>query len=251
MHRIVVEEKRWIGDARSHALNYCMLLPDPEAQQLATYLGWLMHRTLGGLIAGVLFVLPGAIAIMALSWVWRAVWRRRLDQRAVLWHEGGSPRDRLECVAAHQQKSAGHSSHVCGCRGGVYLSFVGLPFPLIVAAAGIGYLGGRLGWRAFKGAARHGDDTNASLGDADSVLGEKLPAHTRVSPGRSVRTALVWLALWLVPVGALLWALGPEHTFSRIATFFSTLAVVTFGGAYAVLAYVAQQAEGLPVAGAR
>lgn len=245
MHRIVVEEKRWIGDARFlHALNYCMLLPGPEAQQLATYLGWLMHRTLGGLIAGVLFVLPGAIAIMALSWVYvlygDVAWINALFfgmKAAVLAIV-------LNALLRISKKALGTPVMFAVAAGAfVSIFFVGLPFPLIVAAAGIlGYLGGRLGWRAFKGAAGHGDDANASLSDADSVLGEKLPAHTRVSPGRSVRTALVWLALWLVPVGALLWALGPEHTFSRIATFFSTLAVVTFGGAYAVLAYVAQQA---------
>ena len=245
MHRIVVEEKRWVGDARFlHALNYCMLLPGPEAQQLATYLGWLMHRTVGGLIAGLLFILPGAIAIMALSWVYvlygEVSWINALFfglKAAVL----AIVLNALLHISQRALKSP--LMVVLALVAFVGIFFFGLPFPLIVALAGLlGYAGGKAGWAQFQAGGGHGGAETAALSDADSALGESLPSHTRVDPGRSVRTLLVWLTLWLVPVALLLLTLGEAHTFSRIATFFSTLAVVTFGGAYAVLAYVAQQA---------
>jgi chromate transporter len=245
MHRIVVEEKQWVGDARFlHALNYCMLLPGPEAQQLATYLGWLMHRTIGGLIAGLLFILPGAVAIMALSWVYvlhgQVDWINALFfglKAAVL----AIVLNALMRISQRALKSPAMVTLALVAFVGIF--FFGLPFPLIIALAGVlGYVGGKAGWAQFKGAGGHGDDGGVALSDADSALGEALPSHTRTHTGRAVRTLLVWLSLWLVPVAVLLLMLGPEHTFSRIATFFSTLAVVTFGGAYAVLAYVAQQA---------
>ena len=245
MHRIVVEEKRWVGDARFlHALNYCMLLPGPEAQQLATYLGWLMHRTLGGLMAGVLFILPGAIAIMALSWVYvlygQVDWINALFfglKAAVL----AIVLNALMRISQRALKSP--AMVVLALVAFVGIFFFGLPFPLIIALAGVlGYVGGKAGWAQFIGAGGHGDDADTTLSDADSALGEALPPHTRTHSGRSLRTLVIWLSLWLIPVALLLSLLGPEHTFSRIATFFSTLAVVTFGGAYAVLAYVAQQA---------
>jgi chromate transporter len=120
--------------------------------------------------------------------------------------------------------------------------FVGAPFPLIVLSAGlIGWWSARQGSTAFRGGG-HGASKGAVVADADTLLGEDLPAHARPTWGQTIRTALIWLALWLVPVAALLIALGPDDVFSRIATFFSTMAMVTFGGAYAVLAYVAQQA---------
>ena len=245
MHRIVVEEKRWVGDARFlHALNYCMLLPGPEAQQLATYLGWLMHRTLGGLIAGVLFILPGAVAIMALSWVYvlygQVEWLNALFfglKAAVL----AIVLNALLRISQRALKST--AMVVLALLVFVGIFFFNLPFPLIIALSGaLGYVGGRAGWAQFGGADGHGNEGSSALSDADSALGEVLASHTQTDSGRSVRTLVVWLSLWLIPIGLLLLFLGPEHTFSRIATFFSTLAVVTFGGAYAVLAYVAQQA---------
>jgi chromate transporter len=245
MHRIVVEEKRWIGDARFlHALNYCMLLPGPEAQQLATYLGWLMHRTVGGLLAGLLFILPGAVAIMALSWVYVLYGEVGWITALFFGMKAAVLAIVLNALIRISKKALGTPT-MFGVAGAAFVAifFVGLPFPLIIGFAGlVGYLGGRLGWSAFSGAVAHGDDDDISLSDADSLLGETLPGHTRVSARRSIITALVWLLLWLTPVFVLLVTLGPENTFSRIATFFSTLAVVTFGGAYAVLAYVAQQA---------
>ncbi|MEG3089362.1 chromate efflux transporter [Sphingomonas sp. PB4P5] len=244
MHRILVEEKRWIGEQRFlHALNYCMLLPGPEAQQLATYIGWLMHKTKDGILAGVLFVIPGAIAIMALSWIY--VLYGRVGIVSALFF--GLKAAVLAVVAQAVVRIGGRAlkstaSRLLAAAAFVLIFFFGAPFPLIVLGAGlIGWWTGKQGSAAFRGGG-HGALKGAVVADADTLLGEELPAHARPTWRETVRTALVWLALWLVPVAALLIALGPDDVFSRIATFFSTMATVTFGGAYAVLAYVAQQA---------
>jgi chromate transporter len=245
MHRILVEEKRWIGEQRFlHALNYCMLLPGPEAQQLATYIGWLMHRTKGGIVAGVLFVLPGVIAIMALSWVY--VLYGRVGIVAALFF--GLKAAVLAVVVQAVVRIGGRALKTDAARGlaataFVLIFFMGAPFPLIVLGAGvIGWWSGRQGWVAFKGGGGHGAAKGEIVADADTLLGEELPAHARPSRRETARTALMWLALWLIPVAALVALLGPDDVFSRIATFFSVMATVTFGGAYAVLAYVAQEA---------
>lgn len=244
MHRILVDEKRWIGEQRFlHALNYCMLLPGPEAQQLATYIGWLMHRTKGGIVAGVLFVIPGAVAIMALSWVY--VLYGRVGIISALFF--GLKAAVLAVVLQAVVRIGGRALRTTPAKAlaavaFVLIFFVGAPFPLIVLGAGlIGWSSARHGGTAFRGG-NHGASKGAVVADADTLLGEELPAHARPSWAETIRTAMVWLALWLLPVAALLIALGPDDVFSRIATFFSTMAMVTFGGAYAVLAYVAQQA---------
>ncbi|MHA6723170.1 chromate efflux transporter [Sphingomonas sp. RS2018] len=244
MHRILVDEKRWIGEQRFlHALNYCMLLPGPEAQQLATYIGWLMHRTKGGIVAGVLFVIPGAFAIMALSWVY--VLYGRVGVVSALFF--GLKCAVLAVVLQAVVRIGGRAfkstpARALAALAFVLIFFVGAPFPLIVLGAGlIGWWSARQGSTAFRGGG-HGASKGAVVADADTLLGEELPTHARLTWAETIRTALVWLALWLVPVAALLIALGPDDVFSRIATFFSTMAMVTFGGAYAVLAYVAQQA---------
>ncbi|MBB4615960.1 chromate efflux transporter [Sphingomonas abaci] len=244
MHRILVDEKRWIGEQRFlHALNYCMLLPGPEAQQLATYIGWLMHRTRGGIVAGVLFVVPGAIAIMALSWIY--VLYGRVGIVSALFF--GLKAAVLAVVLQAVVRIGGRAlrtrpAKALAALAFVLIFFVGAPFPLIVLGAGlIGWWSARHGGAAFRGGG-HGAAGGAVVADADTLLGEELPAHARPTRAETIRTALIWLALWLLPVGALLVALGPDDVFSRIATFFSTMAMVTFGGAYAVLAYVAQQA---------
>ncbi len=244
MHRILVDEKRWIGEQRFlHALNYCMLLPGPEAQQLATYIGWLMHRTKGGIVAGVLFVIPGAVAIMALSWIYVLYGRVGI----VLALFFGLKCAVLAVVLQAVVRIGGRAlkstpARALAALAFVLIFFVGAPFPLIVLGAGIiGWWSARQGSTAFRGGG-HGASKGAVVADADTLLGEELPAHARPTWAETIRTALVWLALWLVPVAALLIALGPDDVFSRIATFFSTMAMVTFGGAYAVLAYVAQQA---------
>ena len=244
MHRILVDEKRWIGEQRFlHALNYCMLLPGPEAQQLATYIGWLMHRTKGGIVAGVLFVIPGAVAIMALSWIY--VLYGRVGIVSALFF--GLKAAVLAVVLQAVVRIGGRALSTTPARALAAIAFaliffMGVPFPLIVLGAGlIGWWSARQGGTAFRGGG-HGASKGTIVADADTLLGEELPAHARPTWAETFRTASVWLALWLLPVVALLVAFGPDDVFSRIATFFSTMAMVTFGGAYAVLAYVAQQA---------
>lgn len=245
MHRILVEEKRWIGEHRFlHALNYCMLLPGPEAQQLATYIGWLMHRTRGGIVAGVLFVVPGAVAIMALSWVYVLYGRVGIVSALFFGLKAAVLAVVLQAVVRIGGRALrSGAARALAAFAFVLIFFLGAPFPLIVLGAGlIGWWAGRRGVAAFKGGGGHSAAGGTIVADADTLLGEELPAHAHPSWRETVRTAIVWLALWLVPVAALLAALGPDDVFSRIATFFSTMATVTFGGAYAVLAYVAQQA---------
>lgn len=244
MHRILVDEKRWIGEQRFlHALNYCMLLPGPEAQQLATYIGWLMHRTRGGIVAGVLFVVPGAVAIMALSWIY--VLYGRVGIVAALFF--GLKAAVLAVVLQAVVRIGGRAltttpARLLGAAAFLLLFFLQAPFPLVVLGAGlIGWWSARRGHLAFRGGGHRGAG-GPGVADAESLLGEELPAHARPSVRETARTAALWLALWLIPVGALLASRGSDDVFSRIATFFSAMATVTFGGAYAVLAYVAQQA---------
>jgi chromate transporter len=236
MHRVVVEERRWVDEARFlHALNVCMLLPGPEAQQLATYLGWLMHRTVGGVIAGVLFVLPGAVSIMALSIVY-ALYGQVPAIGALFFGLKAAVLAIVLQAVLRVGRRALRTKAQWALAGlafvGIFL--LGLPFPLIVLGAGlVGFLAARAGSTAFGSAAHSGS------ADDDSLLGASMPEPDRRGAFRVAATCLV---LWLVPVAALVVALGPDDTFARIATFFSTMAVVTFGGAYAALTYVAQQA---------
>jgi chromate transporter len=239
MHRILVEERRWIGDARFlHALNYCMLLPGPEAQQLATYIGWLMHRTKGGLIAGILFVLPGFAAIMVLSWIYAAA--GNVGAVAALFF--GLKAAVLAIVAEAVRRIGARALRNNVLRGLAAAAFVAIfffkvPFPLIVLAAGIiGYFAGRRDSAAFSGGG-HGPEPKAQ-----TLLGDRIPSHAVPSLRWALRISAIFLLLWLAPLGILLATAGPDSVFSKIGLFFSQMAVVTFGGAYAVLAYVAQQA---------
>ncbi|MES2056416.1 MAG: chromate efflux transporter [Pseudomonadota bacterium] len=245
MHRILVEEKRWIGEHRFlHALNYCMLLPGPEAQQLATYIGWLLHRTRGGIVAGVLFVLPGALSIMALSWVYALYGKLGIVSALFFGLKAAVLAIVLQAVMRIGKRSLRNTTmRVIAASAFVAIFFAGVPFPVIILAAGIiGFVGGRRGATAFKAGGGHGSSGGEIVADADTLLGEELPAHANPGFRQSLRVALIWLALWLLPVAALLLLLGSGSVFSQIATFFSTMAMVTFGGAYAVLAYVAQEA---------
>ena len=239
MHRMLVEERRWIAEPRFlHALNFCMLLPGPEAQQLATYVGWLLHGVRGGLIAGVLFVLPGAVAMLALSVAYALYGETPLVAGLFF----GLKAAVLAIVVQAVVRIAGRALKSAPAKLLAAAAFVAIfalhvPFPLIVLAAGvIGYVATRAGSDAFRGSAAHGGPAMAA---ADDTLTSDPPA-----PGwqRSLVTAVVWLALWLAPTALLLALLGPDDVFSRIGAFFSVMAVVTFGGAYAVLAYVAQAA---------
>ncbi|AZY95724.1 chromate transporter (plasmid) [Paracoccus sp. Arc7-R13] len=245
MHRILVEENRWLGERRFlHALNYCMLLPGPEAMQLAVYIGWLMHRTLGGIIAGLLFVVPGIVAIMALSWIY-AIWG---DTGALEGLFFGLKAAVLAIVVQAVIRIGSRALKNRVMIGIAAASFVaifafGVPFPVIVLGAALaGFLGAQAGLAAFRGGGGHGAAGGAPVADADTLLGDGTPDHTRVSAGWAARISAVFLSLWLLPVAALFLALGPQDVFAQIAGFFSVMAVVTFGGAYAVLAYVAQQA---------
>jgi len=236
MHRIIVDERRWVDEGRFlHALNVCMLLPGPEAQQLATYLGWLMHRTLGGVIAGVLFVLPGAVSIMALSIIYALYGQVPAIGALFFGLKAAVLAIVLQAVLRVGRRALRtRAQWVLAAAAFVGIFVFALPFPVIVLGAGlIGFAAARAGSTAFAGGAPH--ETGASL------LGDALPAHTRDRRG-AFRVAAICLALWLVPVGTIVAVLGPGDVFARIATFFSTMAVVTFGGAYAALAYVAQQA---------
>jgi len=248
MHRILVDEKRWIGDARFlHALNYCMLLPGPEAQQLAVYIGWLLHRTAGGLTAGLLFVLPGFVSIMILSFIYAAY--GNVGAVAALFF--GMKAAVLAVVIEAVQRVGKRSLNSAPMRAVAVAAFVAvfvfdIPFPLVVLGAGLlGFVGTRMGLDAFSaGGGGHGSAGGAVLCDADSALGESMPSHARPSTAWSLRMAGVMFALWLVPVALIVVASGDGRSgaFADIAVFFSKMAVVTFGGAYAVLTYVAQQA---------
>jgi chromate transporter len=243
MHRILVEEKNWISESRFlHALNYCMLLPGPEAQQLATYIGWLLHRTAGGIMAGGLFILPGVIAIMGLSYIY-AAWGNVGFIEALFFGLKAAVLAIVIQAVVRVGKRALRNRIMIALAAIAFIAifFFNVPFPVIIIAAGvIGYLGAKSGRSEF-GAVEHGSNGKKTAA-IDSMLGEELPDHVRPSVPRALRVSAVWLLLWLVPVAALLIGLGEANTFSQIALFFSKMALVTFGGAYAVLAYVAQQA---------
>jgi chromate transporter len=244
MHRILVEEKRWISESRFlHALNYCMLLPGPEAQQLATYVGWLMHRTRGGLLAGGLFILPGVIAIMALSYIYAAFGHVSLVTSLFFGLKAAVLAIVLEAVFRVGKRALKNNALIAlAAVAFVAIFFFRVPFPLIVfGAALIGFIGDRAGLAVFR-TAPHGAGAGKETGLVDDLLGDQVPDHTRPTIMRSLRVSAVWLLLWLGPVALLVAFLGTGNVFSQIAVFFSKMAVVTFGGAYAVLAYVAQQA---------
>jgi len=242
MHRILVEEKRWIGEERFlHALSYCMLLPGPEAQQLATYVGWLLHGIRGGLVAGLLFVLPGFLAIMALSIAY-VLWQ----QQPIV--EGLFLGLKAAVIALVIEALLRIGKHALTSRAAswtavlafVALAVLRLPFPLIILAAGVaGYLRARLGFGSF--AAPRATPAGRIAGPPPLIDAGEL---TRAQPStlRGIKLLALWLPLWFAPVLACAWFLGTGSTHTQLGVFFSKMAVVTFGGAYAVLTYVAQQA---------
>jgi chromate transporter len=239
MHRVLVEEKRWIGEERFlHALSYCMLLPGPEAQQLATYVGWLLHGTRGGLAAGLLFVLPGALVMLMLSAIYGAFGGVPLVAALFFGIQCAVLALVLEALLRIARRALRHRLHVAIAAAAFAAIFAfAVPFPLIVLGAGALGL-----WLAHVLPETVAGDAPSAGGAVDSLLDAGVPDHARPSVRRALRVAITWGALWLVPVAALALALGRTHVFTEIALLFSQLAVVTFGGAYAVLAYVAQQA---------
>ena len=242
MHRILVEEKNWISESRFlHALNYCMLLPGPEAQQLATYIGWLMHRTAGGIMAGGLFILPGIIAIMGLSYIYAAFGNVGFVEALFFGLKAAVLAIVIQAVV-RVGKRALRNSIMIAIAGGLCRHLL---FQRAVPDHHHRRRRDRLSRREKRPAGicrhEHGGGGNKEA-VVDSLLGDELPEHVRPSVPRALRVSAVWLLLWLVPVAALLIGLGQANVFSQIALFFSKMALVTFGGAYAVLAYVAQQA---------
>jgi chromate transporter len=243
MHRFLVEERRWISEQRFlHALNFCMLLPGPEAQQLATYIGWLMHGNVGGLMAGVLFILPGVVAILALSMAYAILGGIGAVDGLFFGLQAAVVAVVIEAVLRIGRRALKTGAQVAlAAAAFVAIFFIELPFPLIVLAAGlIGYFGGRLRPELFA-TAGHGS------GDAQgpqAIIADDGAAISVQSSRSALRAAAVALLLWLVPVVVLFAVLGAANVFTQQAALFSKSAVVTFGGAYAVLAYIAQQAVG-------
>jgi chromate transporter len=233
MHRILVEEKRWIDEARFlHALNYCMLLPGPEATQLAAYVGWLMHGVRGGLAAGLLFVLPGFLVLLALSIAYVTLGDVTVVQGMLFGLKAAVLAIVAEALVRVSRRALKSPAMVAiAVAAFVAIAFLKVPFPLIVAAA---LVGGLL-------LSRRGEDEAhrpAASGEASLVVG----SGDRVGVRTALSAAVVWGVVWLGPVALLAAALGLAHVFTQEALFFSKVAIVTFGGAYAVLSYVAQQA---------
>lgn len=244
MHRILVDEKRWIGESRFlHALNFCMLLPGPEAHQLAIYIGWLLHKTKGGLVAGILFVLPGFLSILALSYIYVIFGNVGVVEGLFFGLKAAVLAVVLQAVVRIGKRALKNKVMVLIAVAAFVAIFAfRLPFPLIIlTAAIIGYLGGRAGSPLFQVGGGHGG-SGSILADRDSALGEETPAHARPNLFWSLKVSAVFLLVWLTPVATLLLILGPDNVFSQIGIFFSKMAMVTFGGAYAVLSYVAQEA---------
>ncbi|MGF6330159.1 chromate transporter [Pseudomonas sp. BS3782 TE3695] len=245
MHQELVERRRWISERRFlHALNYCMLLPGPEAQQLATYIGWLMHRTWGGLIAGALFVLPSLFILIALSWVYIAF--GEVPVVAGLFYGIKPAVTAIVVQAAHRIGSrALKNNWLWGIAAASFTAiFVfNVPFPLIVlGAAIIGYVGGRLAPERFQ-TGGHGA-AKKSFGPALIDDDTPPPEHARFNRLKLLRLLLVGAALWVLPMGILITLFGWEGTLTQMAWFFTKAALLTFGGAYAVLPYVYQGAVG-------
>jgi len=240
MHHILVEEKRWVSENRFlHALNYCMLLPGPEAQQLAIYIGWLLHGTRGGLVAGTLFVLPGFISILALSIVYARFEGVRAVEALFFGLKPAVIVIVVDAVIRIGRRALQNAVMVSLAASAFVAIFFGdVPFPLIVGgAAVIGYLGGRLWPKQFY-VVKGSPVTESS----EVVVADSATVGGRPTMGRALRVLTVGLSLWFGPQIVLGFTLGWNHVYVQEGLFFSKAAAVTFGGAYAVLAYIAQQA---------
>ncbi|MEY4712961.1 MAG: putative chromate transport protein full length [Pseudomonadota bacterium] len=249
MHRELVERRRWISERRFlHALNYCMLLPGPEAQQLATYLGWLMHRTWGGVLAGLLFVLPSLVILIALSGVYMA-WGH-LPAVAGFFY-GIKPAVAaivLQAVWRIGSRTLRHPRQVPALWAIALGSFVAIavleiPFPWVIGAAALaGALGAR--WLPGQFATTGGGHASKGLAAGAALIDDDTPTpeHARFHRARLARVLAAGLALWLLPMGLLLATQGWQGALTQMAWFFSKAAMLTFGGAYAVLPYVYQGA---------
>ncbi|MBP7064261.1 chromate efflux transporter [Ferrovibrio sp.] len=231
MHRIVVDEKKWVSEPQFlHALNFCMLLPGPEAQQLATYIGWLLHRAKGGVAAGLLFILPGFFVIVVLATIY-ALWREMPLISGIFYGLQAAVLAIVAEAVLRVARRAIKTRLLLGLAGAAFIAIflLKIPFPVIVLGAALfGWLVGR--WRPAL-------IQPGKLGQDADVL-PSVPPSLR----RNLLVLTIFGLLWFVPVGLLFAQYGAGHVLPRIAWFFSEMAVVTFGGAYAVLAYVGQQA---------
>lgn len=244
MHRELVDEKRWISEARFlHALNFCMVLPGPEATQLATYIGWLMQRTWGGLVAGILFVLPSLAVLIALSWIYLE-FGRVPAVAGVLY--GIKPA--VVAIVLHAAWRIGTRAlkhpllWLLAAAAFVAIFAFAVPFPAIVLGAAItGALGGRYAPRAFAGAGAHGGHSGAH---PPALIDDTTPTppHARYAPSRLATVVGAFLVLWAAALGALMLRFGWDGTLTQMGWFFTKAALLTFGGAYAVLPYVYQGA---------
>lgn len=249
MHRELVERRRWVSEKRFlHALNFCMVLPGPEAQQLATYLGWLMHRTRGGVVAGALFVLPSLVLLIALSWIYMAFGQQPLVAGIFYGIKPAVAAIVLHALHRIASKSLGNPllapvPWVIAAMSFVAIWALKLPFPLVVLSAMlVGAVLARLAPGALAGGSGHATTVkgahDAALIDDDTPT----PAHALFSRSRLLKVLAVGAALWLLPMAALLASHGWNGTLTQIGWFFTKAAMLTFGGAYAVLPYVTQAA---------
>ncbi|HEY7800699.1 MAG TPA: chromate efflux transporter [Hyphomonadaceae bacterium] len=224
MHRIFVDEKKWIDEDRyAHALNYCMLLPGPEAQQLATYVGWLLHGVRGGIIAGGLFVLPGAVIVLMLSWLYVTAGQQPLVAAAFFGIKAAVFALVAEAMIRIGKRALkGPATWSIAVAAFLALFAWSAPFPLVILAAGV------VGAVLAKG--------------RPLVGGQTIPGGESPGVRRALATAAAWTAAWLAPFLLSLGMLGPTHILTKVGQLFSVLAVVTFGGAYATLAYLKQEA---------
>ena len=244
MHQELVERRRWISEGRFlHALNYCMLLPGPEATQLATYIGWMMHRTLGGIVAGVFFVLPSVFILIGLSWIYLAY--GDLPLVAGLFYGVKPAVVAIVLAAAHRIGSRSlRNAWLWAIAVAAFLAIFAfdVPFPAIVLGAAIaGFVGGRVAPARFGPASSHG---GAQPGYGPAVIDDHTPtpAHARFTWAKLARCAGLGIGIWALAIGLLAAACGWDGTLTQMGAFFTKAALLTFGGAYAVLPYVYQGA---------
>jgi chromate transporter len=247
MHRILVEEKRWISETRFlHALNYCTLVPGPEAHKLAVYVGWLLHRTRGGLVAGTLFILPGLVALGVLSWIYATFGDVGYVQALFFGLKAAVLAVVLEAVVRVGRRALKTRTMVAiAALSFIAIFFFAVPFPaIIVAATAVGLISSATGKMSARPAANHGESghDDGPLPAIDAAFAVEIPDHVRPSHARALKVTAIGLLLWLGPLFAFLATIGTDNVFTHIAVFFSKMAVLTFGGAYAILTYVAQQA---------
>jgi chromate transporter len=247
MQRILVEEKRWIGETRFlHALNYCMLLPGPEAHELAIYIGWLMHRVKGGIVAGTLFVLPGLVALALLSFLYVEFGSISIVQALFFGLKAAVLAVVIEAVLRVGKRALKNRALIIiACAAFLAIFAFGVPFSLIVGTAAlVGFAGtaANIGW--FRVGNSHGSarDDGGAPALIDAMFARETPEHVRPSARRSLIAASIGSVVWLGPLYLLMLAFGAHSVFARVGLFNAKMAVVTFGGAYAVLAYMAQQA---------